>query len=383
MTKGITLYTGSSVTTESESITIPASGKGVYIRPNVYAKFRMSTEQSRIREKDSETETHTQYEECRLTVILQTTGAFQEIRSFLQECMSAHKEFKELREKQMYIVKPCLASSRGIDADVSQYISFKSNKTFDNLFFKGKEALLERLEQFKCLKGDCIAARLGLPSTLGLLFYGEPGCGKTSAIKAIANYMQMNMILVPMNKIKTRRDLERLFYDMDVCWLPRDKRIYVFEEIDCNGWEDIVLDRQFRKEKEKEKENEKEWDTVLDVSGLAKRRKKEEEERDRLTLGAILEILDGVVECPGRMVIMTTNRRGVLDPALIRPGRIDMEIEFGRLRRSDIAAIYERMWGVQVDADLLEQVPEERYTQAEIAQRLYKYKDPNTFLQSL
>lgn len=40
----------------------------------------------------------------------------------------------------------------------------------------------------------------------------------------------------------------------------------------------------------------------------------------------LLNVLDGVVDTPGRIVIMTTNLIEVLDPALIRPGRIDKRI---------------------------------------------------------
>ncbi|CAE8612404.1 unnamed protein product [Polarella glacialis] len=44
---------------------------------------------------------------------------------------------------------------------------------------------------------------------------------------------------------------------------------------------------------------------------------------DKLNLAGILNTLDGVVDTPGRMLVMTTNHPEKLDPALIRPGRID------------------------------------------------------------
>lgn len=37
-------------------------------------------------------------------------------------------------------------------------------------------------------------------------------------------------------------------------------------------------------------------------------------------------MLDGVVDTPGRIVVMTTNHKEELDPALIRPGRIDKDL---------------------------------------------------------
>lgn len=46
----------------------------------------------------------------------------------------------------------------------------------------------------------------------------------------------------------------------------------------------------------------------------------------------LLNVLDGVVDTPGRIVVMTTNVIDVLDDALIRPGRIDKKILLGYMR---------------------------------------------------
>lgn len=45
-----------------------------------------------------------------------------------------------------------------------------------------------------------------------------------------------------------------------------------------------------------------------------------------------MNVLDGVVDTPGRIVVMTTNLVGVLDDALIRPGRIDKKILLGYIK---------------------------------------------------
>ena len=45
----------------------------------------------------------------------------------------------------------------------------------------------------------------------------------------------------------------------------------------------------------------------------------------------LLNVLDGVVDSPNRIVIMTTNHPEKLDPALIRPGRINRKILMGYL----------------------------------------------------
>ena len=49
----------------------------------------------------------------------------------------------------------------------------------------------------------------------------------------------------------------------------------------------------------------------------------------KLTLAGLLNVLDGVVDSPGRILIMTTNHPEKLDPALIRPGRINKRLHLG------------------------------------------------------
>merc|ERR1711874_666891 len=53
------------------------------------------------------------------------------------------------------------------------------------------------------------------------------------------------------------------------------------------------------------------------------------DKKDKLNLSGLLNVLDGVVDTPERILIMTTNHPEHLDPALIRPGRIDKKIFLG------------------------------------------------------
>lgn len=53
---------------------------------------------------------------------------------------------------------------------------------------------------------------------------------------------------------------------------------------------------------------------------------------DKLDLSGLLNVLDGVVDTPGRIVVLTTNAVDVLDPALIRPGRVDKTILLGYMK---------------------------------------------------
>jgi SpoVK/Ycf46/Vps4 family AAA+-type ATPase len=55
---------------------------------------------------------------------------------------------------------------------------------------------------------------------------------------------------------------------------------------------------------------------------------KKDESKDELTLSFLLNLLDGVLETPGRIIIMTSNYPKRLDKALVRPGRIDINLHF-------------------------------------------------------
>ena len=63
--------------------------------------------------------------------------------------------------------------------------------------------------------------------------------------------------------------------------------------------------------------------------------------KDQLNLSGLLNVLDGVVDSPGRIVIMTTNHVEHLDPALIRPGRIDKKLYLGHMAAVDAISMLE------------------------------------------
>ena len=58
--------------------------------------------------------------------------------------------------------------------------------------------------------------------------------------------------------------------------------------------------------------------------------------RPQLDLAGLLNVLDGVVDSPGRIVVMTSNHPEKLDPALIRPGRINLKIHLGYVELEEV-----------------------------------------------
>lgn len=90
------------------------------------------------------------------------------------------------------------------------------------------------------------------------------------------------------------------------------------------------------------------------------------ENNDLITLSSLLNILDGTLELPGRMMIITSNFPEKLDSALIRPGRIDLILELGRASANTIKEMYESFYTTKMEIDTLDTLPNDKWTPAEI-----------------
>merc|ERR1719260_452699 len=89
----------------------------------------------------------------------------------------------------------------------------------------------------------------------------------------------------------------------------------------------------------------------------------------KLTLAKLLEVLDGVMEMDGRMLVITTNYPERLDKALIRPGRIDMKIKFNLCTAESILKMYEHYFETEVPSSIdVSKLQDGLYTPAEVTQ---------------
>jgi len=171
-----------------------------------------------------------------------------------------------------------------------------SLKTFDNLVMinKKREFILKDLDNF--LKSFQEYKRKGVSWSRGYMLYGVPGCGKTSIISAISNKTCMDMYCIDLGSLSTDQELRACFRS-----IPKNS-IVVFEDVDSF---DIAKKRSIK-------------DTVVDKDSKA----------GKVTLSSLLNELDGITNSHGRIVIMTTNCINNIDEALLRPGRIDVKMEF-------------------------------------------------------
>jgi len=259
---------------------------------------------------------------------------------------------------------------------------FSSTRQFNNIFFNDKPNLIKKLDFF--LNNKNWYFDKGIPYSLGIGMYGPPGTGKTSLIKAIANYTNRHVVVISLKLIKTKKELDSIFFeerynnDNKKGSIGFDKKIIVFEDIDCIG--DIVLDREKKKNKSvtgfgKKIDFDDLNDSKIHVGDLLETLVATEKIceipkipplEEPITLDDLLNLWDGIRETPGRIMMISSNHYQELDPALIRPGRIDITMELSYVSHKIIKEMYQHLFNENTDDTRLENVKEYFYSPAEI-----------------
>lgn len=217
--------------------------------------------------------------------------------------------------------------------------------SFENLYLRrGQDiSLYNIVESFQNDKS--LMTELGIPNKLGILLYGEPGCGKTTTIITIASFFKRDIFYINLKAIKTNEELKMAF-DYAIS-KHTDGGIIVIEDIDAMS--DIVHVRTSPMET-----NDSSMNTLLEST-----------ESD-ITLEYLLNLLDGTLTYDNSIVILTTNHIKNLDPALYRAGRMDNLIEMKKSDHYQISKIYKRFIQRDLDKDILNKIPEDKYTPAQI-----------------
>ncbi|KAI3321243.1 BCS1 N terminal-domain-containing protein [Xylariaceae sp. AK1471] len=165
-------------------------------------------------------------------------------------------------------------------------------------------------------------ANRGIPYRRGYLLYGPPGTGKSSLSLALAGFFKMRIYIVSLSSVSaTEEVLGGLFAE-----LPR-RCVVLLEDIDTAGLTHTREENGSSSRASSGGDNDMEPTQV--TRGNGDTNTGSSNNSFRLSLSGLLNILDGVASQEGRILIMTTNHMEKLDKALIRPGRVDMVVEFG------------------------------------------------------
>lgn len=276
---------------------------------------------------------------------------------------------------------------------------FQTNRKFSNLFGDEIDVIRQRVQFF--MKNRKWYDEKGVPYTLGLLLSGDPGTGKTSCIKCLANETNRHIVNINLNNDITKTQLENLFFNESLVILnpytgqnekyniPLDKRIYVLEDVDCQG--DAVLDRDratnaYDQLMQSEPESFQGgrgsnlgFGSLLGPGAQQTSNQLPAQQdigSDKMDMSFLLNLLDGVLETPGRILIMTSNYPDTLDRALIRPGRIDIISKFRKCRNKTVVDMMEFFYNIQLSAlqkKNIYQLPEETLTPAELSKIMYEH----------
>lgn len=407
-------------TNEKNFILIPADSTEILIESNskIYCKIR-STEKLFERKDDNdnkkEKNSNDKVKTYELLLFIKLLTKLESekkssmilLNKFVKECIDKYNKKNEEKHEGKHWIYEYSHSFKdeysGLDLNFKEYL-FENNKDLDkNIFFEGKDKLIKYVDKFiydNYLSQTKIPNKyeeeyksIGYTYKATFLFYGFPGCGKTSTIKAILNRTKRHGIIINWNKIKTCEELETLFRTRRINHKDYDARelCYIIEDCDAsknnillsrkktdsdisndpddldnlsdidelddldilnnlnntelsndnlddnydNGNLDENLDDKNSDDKIKKMENKKK---IISIRKLLKKFSKSSKfnltslklNDDSLNLSCLLNILDGIIELHGVMVIFTTNYPEKLDEAFLRPGRIDFKQEFNR-----------------------------------------------------
>jgi chaperone BCS1 len=194
-----------------------------------------------------------------------------------------------------------------------------------------KEHLMQDIERFRAARERY--RRLGVPYHRGYLLYGPPGTGKTSLVSALAAKFGMSIYVVNL-AVMNDRTLKNAMN-----WIPENS-VILFEDIDCMKSAARRLEIDDRQTPS---------DGTTKTTAAAK-----SADPGGVSLSGLLNVLDGFSAPENVIYVMTTNDADAIDPALLRPGRIDYKLFLGPACESQKIALYRRFFPDVSDSDARE-----------------------------
>ncbi|KAF7368375.1 hypothetical protein MVEN_00159200 [Mycena venus] len=193
------------------------------------------------------------------------------------------------------------------------------------------DALVRDAQEFLATEEWYVEA--GIPHRRGYLLYGPPGTGKTSTIYALAGALNLEIYSLSL----ASSFVDDSFLQRAASSIPRHA-LFLIEDIDC-----AFASRE---------DEEEEFMRMFGPSarggdgGKASRTSRSggEVARSQVTLSGLLNVIDGVGSEEGKLFFATTNYIDRLDPALLRPGRIDVKVPYELSTAHQARALFHRFF---------------------------------------
>ena len=192
--------------------------------------------EEKIDERDNGKE---KYKELLHLEIYSETETLKTIQEFIDKCKNDYLQFQKekiLENQYLITVESPEKTSKDSDSNYSDLKitkeEWKSNVTFDSRFYPSKDKHLRTINHF--LNNEEWYKKKGLNHTLGILLYGDPGCGKTSFIKALMNYTKRHAIEIKLTDDFDFSDLKDIIFNEEIdddIIIPQKNRIIIIEDI--------------------------------------------------------------------------------------------------------------------------------------------------------
>lgn len=172
-------------------------------------------------------------------------------------------------------------------------------------------------------------AERGIPYRRGYLLHGAPGSGKTSLVRAVAGELRLPVYQLPLSGAGVDDEaFHRLLRG------TARRSVVLLEDVDAGVSPDGC-----------------EWtvDGSINTDGRHSPKafvRKNPNARGGVTLRGLLGALDGVGAAEGRLLFMTCRDASALEPALIRPGRIDTRLAFEAPDKAQAKALFRHFYGL-------------------------------------
>jgi DNA replication protein DnaC len=236
-------------------------------------------------------------------------------------------------------------------------------ETFDTLFTPNKASLLTDLER---LKDFDYYKRTGQKRKKGYIFYGPPGCGKTSSVIAMANHDRRHILEIPMSRVKTNGEIEDILNLTSIGGVDftKEQIILLFDEIDvgsealkkrdaeraCDVADPLSMRAAFA--------NAPTPAALLAAAAAAGHQQQPGpiKPTDSICLGTLLSRLDGVGSYNGVIIVATTNCIDQLSPAIYRHGRLN-PVQFDYMNQTDMIKMIEAFYDVALTDEQISRLP--------------------------